>query len=149
MKSLQIPICILLMMHFYTVKSQFQKLDLMRIDTKTILIENYNQFRLPPMTSKGADWNNYNPDNRETFLEILQDNHLKKAHILIQTDFFGNINYVALSNNINALLNKKDKPSFIFDHCIQEINNGFSNQMENIIILTNCIIDRLEYSIKK
>ena len=123
--------------------SQYLKIELLRIETKTILPENYSQIILPGLTAKGKNWNRYDAENMDTFIEILQDDHHNRSHILVQTDFFGNVQYAAVSNNIYTTLNKKDKPKFVFDHCMEDLNNGFSSQQENIEKIIVCIIERL------
>ena len=129
--------------------SQYLKIELLRIETKTILPENYSQIILPGLTVKGKNWNRYDTENMDTFIEILQDDHHNRSHILVQTDFFGNVQYTAVSNNIYTIINKKDKPKFVFDHCMEDLNNGFSGQQENIDKIIACITERLETCCQK
>lgn len=149
MREAIIILSIFILNLFHTNAQNFNKIELLRIENKLILQENYSAIKLPDEIAKGEKWNNYNADNPDTFLEILQDEHHSRCHILIQTDFFGNVEYVAVSNGLNAIINKKEKPKFVFEHCLQDLNNGFSNQQENILKIINCIVERLETCTQK
>ena len=132
-----------------SISQNFSKLELIRIDNKLILPENYSPVKLPEGIFRGKTSNKYNPENSDTFLDIIRDGHHGRYHILVQTDFFGNIEYVAVSNGLLILINNKDKPTFAFEHCLQELNNGFSSQQENIEKLVNCILERMEICCQK
>ena len=149
MKRSPVILIIVLLISFQTYSQNIYKMELLRIDNKLILPENYSSIKLPDEIAKGKRWNNYNSENIDTYLEILQDEHHSHFHILVQTDFFGNVEYAAVNNNLNAIINKKDKPRFVFEHCLLELNNGFSNQQENIQKIINCIVERLEMCIQK
>lgn len=124
-------------------QGQFIKLELIRIETKTILPENYSQILLPANTQKKRNMNHYDPDNPDTYIELLQDYQHKRAHVLVQADFYGNLLYVAVSNNILTLIVQKEKPLFVFNQCLEDVNNGFFSLQENIEKIIKCILDRL------
>ena len=144
-------VLILFMIQVSTVSfsQNFSKIDRIRIDTKLILPENYSPVKLPEGIFRGKIYNKYNPENNDTFLDIIRDGRHGRYHILVQTDFFGNIEYVAVNNSLLILINNKDKPKFAFEHCLEELNNGFSNQQENIEKLVNCVLERMEICSQK
>ena len=133
----------------FNVFGQYIKLDLLRIDTKFILQENYSQLFLQDKGSNNGNLNKLDLNCADNFIEILQDPNHKRAHILIQTNFFGEIQYVAVSNNIFLAIDRKDKPKFIFNKCLSEVRNGVANAQENIDKIINCILNRLEDCINK
>lgn len=149
MKIFLVILQLIIYSHIQIYAQNFLKLELLRIENKLILSENYSIIKIPEEVSKGLGWNSFDSKNPDTFLELMQDIHHIKSHILIQTDFFGNVKYAAVSNNLNQIISKKDIPNFLFEGCLKKLNNGFSNQQENIEQVINCIIERLESCTQK
>ena len=125
------------------------KLELLRVDNRLILPENYQLIKLPDEVIRGTHANTYDPANPDTFVELLKDVRNNHFQIIIQTDFFGNLTYASVCNSLGPLLNKKTIPYFLFERCLKELNSGFLTQQENIQILINCTVDRLENSLQK
>lgn len=144
-----ILVIVIMMINNSIYSQNFIKLELLRVQNKLILPENYATVKLPNEVAKDNGWNLYDRNDDDTYLEILQDSHHNRSHILIQTDFFGNVKYAAVSNNLNSLITKKEIPTFILESCLKSLNNGFSKEQENIEILVNCVISRLEVCITK
>jgi len=80
--------------------------------------------------------------NLYTYLQIIDDINYNSYHILYQTDFVGNITFIALSNNLMERFNYK-KDGFIgYNWCIRKIKkDNFSIETTNAII--DCILTRL------
>lgn len=80
--------------------------------------------------------------NPYTYLQIIDDINYNAYHILYQTDFVGNITFLALSNNLMERFNYK-KDGFIgYNWCIRKIKkDNFSIETINTII--DCILTRL------
>ena len=81
-------------------------------------------------------------NNPYTNLQLLIDEQEKVSHILYQTDFSGNISFVALSNNINERFNCDNTGLLRFCSCIKKIDAHIfdSEKSEGMI---DCILSQL------
>jgi hypothetical protein len=125
----------------------FNKGHLSIVPTVQIIPENYFIIKLPPEMIADSKANYFDINNTDTHLQILTDNKGKKYHILLQTNFMGRVTFLSISNNLSAIFNKKEKPMFIFENCIQDLNTYISPG-QNIEAALNCVIGRLEYCSK-
>jgi hypothetical protein len=122
----------------------FNKGNLSPISTGQIIQENYLTIRLNPEQVADPKANLFDISNTDTHLQVLIDNSGRKYHILLQTNFTGRVTFLSISNNLSIIFNKKDKPMFIFDNCIQDLNT-FILPKQNIETAIKCVIERLEY----
>lgn len=133
---------------FLAAKSQsFNKGSLSIISTAQIIPENYFVIRLQSEMITDSKVNQFDINNTDTHLQILIDNTGKKYHILLQTNFMGKVTFLSISNNLAVTFNKKEKPMFVFENCIQDLNTSIS-QKQNIETALSCVIGRLEYCSK-
>jgi len=81
-------------------------------------------------------------NNPYTYLQIIDDINYNAYHILFQTDFVGNITFIALSNNLMERFNYKKDGFIEYNWCIKKIKKeNFSIEKTNAII--DCILTRL------
>lgn len=114
------------------------------IKTQQVIIENYTSVKLVKEFREAMPVPSFDPKNPYTFLQLVMDEKGNNYHILLQTNFSGKLEYLAYSNNLSALFNKKDKPMFLFLHCLKEMDkHALSVQITGAAI--KCIIDRLNY----
>ena len=140
-------ICILLIFPFLPQAQTFNKGYLSIIPTAQIIPENYFVIKLQPEMIADSKANLFDVNNTDTRLQVLVDNTGKKYHILLQTNFMGRVTFLSISNNLSLIYNKKEKPMFVFENCMQDLNTSIS-QSQNIETALNCIIGRLEYCSK-
>ena len=123
---------------------QFNAAEISTIKPLQVIIENYTRVDLSNDVIDDAMANTFNINNPYTYLQMVNDAAGKSYHILLQTNFMGKILFLAYSNNLSAVFNKKDRPRFLFIHCLKEINNHLSSiQITDDAI--KCIIERLNY----
>lgn len=136
---------LLLILYSNNVRSQqFSNSELSVIKTSQVIIENYTSITLSKEIIDETMANHFDIGNPYTYLQVINDESGNRYHILFQTNFNGKILFLSYSNNLSALLNKKDKPMFLFTRCLKEINNAISSvQVTNTAI--KCIVDRLNY----
>ena len=121
----------------------FNKGYLSIINTAQIIPENYFTIILQPEMVADPKVNLFDVNN-DTRLQVLADNTGKKYHILLQTNFMGRVTFLSISNNLAVIFNKKEKPMFVFENCILDLNTSIS-QSQNIETALNCVIKRVEY----
>ena len=117
------------------------------VATAQVIPENYFLIKLNPEMIGDQHANVFDINNTDTHLQVLIDNTGKKYHILLQTNFMGKVTYLSISNNLVPIFNKKEKPMFMFENCIQDLNTSIS-QNQNIETALSCIVGRLEYCSK-
>lgn len=131
-------------LHNKILGQSFFRIELIRIENKLILPENFTQIKLPEVILISRGLNKYVCTNNDTYLQIIENDRHERYHILIQKDFIGNITYLAVSNLLSKIILKKTNPTFIFDQCLQTINDGYIDKGENLLNAIACIIDRAE-----
>ncbi len=109
-----------------------------------VLLTQYTPILLPAYLGSTEQLNRFSKDNPYTYIQVLTDRSAQNYHLLYQTDFYGKILFLAVSNNVTWLMNKPDKPLFAFNTCIRKINNSLF-AMQNAETAIECIIARLEY----
>jgi hypothetical protein len=109
-----------------------------------LIIENYSKISLVPELINDASANLFDATNASTYLQVLTSGAGKKYHILLQVNLMGKVVYLAISNNLASTFNKKEKPMFGFNHCMNELNS-FMLARQNIDAAISCILERLEY----
>lgn len=125
------------------------KIELLRIENKLILPDNYTQITLLEVRGTTNTLNKYDYTNLDTFIQIIENAHHERFHILIQEDFIGNITYVAVSNKLSKIILAKTIPNFLFNQCLEQINDGFSNKDIYLQIVVSCILARAELCSEK
>ena len=142
-------IFILMTIHFPFLSNAqtFNKGYLSIVPTVQIIPENYFTIKMQPEMIGDSKANLFDINNADTHLQILIDNTGKKYHILLQTNFMGKVTYLSISNNLVPIFNKKEKPMFMFESCVQDLNTSIS-QNQNIETALSCVIGRLEYCSK-
>ncbi len=144
MKQIIMAVFLIALCSHLSYAQTFSKGNLSGISTGQIIQENYLTIRLNPEQVADPKANLFDISNADTHLQVLIDNSGRKYHILLQTNFAGRVTFLSVSNNLAALFNKKDKPMFIFDNCIQDLNTAIL-QKQNMETAIKCIIERLEY----
>jgi len=142
-------IFILVIMHFsfLSIAQTFNKGYFSIVPKAQMIAENYFTIKLQPEMIADPKANLFDINNADTHLQVLIDNTGKKYHVLLQTNFMGKVTYLSISNNLVPNFNKKEKPMFLFENCIQDLNTSIS-QNQNIETALSCVIGRLEYCSK-
>ena len=123
---------------------QYSTTELSIIKPSQVILENYTRVNLSNETIGDPMANIFDLHNPYTYLQMIIDAAGNRYHIILQTNFFGKILFLCYSNNLSAVFNKKDKPQFLFRHCLKEMNNHLSAvQVTNTAI--KCVLDRLNY----
>ena len=123
---------------------QFSTGELATIKPSQVIIENYSPVKLSKEIIDDVMANRFDINNPYTYLQIVNDAAFNRYHILFQTGFTGKILFLSYSNNLSALFNKKNKPIFLFTHCLKEINDHISS-IQVVDAVVTCILDRLNY----
>lgn len=116
---------------------RFAKISETNIRPENIIISNYFAITLPSSEKYSFDIN-----NADTYTQVLKDRQEVVYHILYQTDFSGNIRFVALSNNLSEFFNSNRFPLKKLHACFNK-NEGAFFPREIVGKLTTCIIEGL------
>ncbi len=126
------------------VAQEFTKGRNMVIHPLQVLVEQFTPVAFPIEYQNSVASNQFDRANLYTYIQLITNSARMEYQVLYQTDFFGKILFLAYSNGLSAIFNKKEKPVFALQKCISEINhNLFSVQNSETAI--DCIIDRLNY----
>lgn len=128
-----------------TFSQTFFKSTNSTIFTNEIILSNYTILKLDAGSLKEKSLNSFDYRNVYTTLQLIKDNSSNIFHILYQTNFEGKIIFLAYSNNLQKIITNTNKPSFRFDKCIKDINEGFSSTQVSQGAV-NCILNKLNYS---
>lgn len=123
---------------------QFSTGELATIKPLQVIVENYTQVNLSEDIIKDQQANRFDINNPYTYLQIILDAKTSRYHILFQTSFTGKILFLSYSNNLSVIFNKKNKPMFLFTHCLKKINNHLSS-IQIIDAVITCMLERLNY----
>ncbi len=124
----------------YSFAQHFIKTNQLVTDPTAIIIKNYspisliNEKYLPDFDSK----------NSYTFIQKITDQNNTVYHVLYQTDFFGTINFIALSNDLWQMFNCNKVGLLSFYSCNHK-HSSSNFSMEIIDNVINCILERLNY----
>ena len=144
MKISVITCLLLLLISSDLIAQQYNATELSPVKPSQVLIENYTRINLAKEVTDDAMANQFDSNNPYTYLQLLNDEKGNMYHIVFQTNFYGKILLLAYSNNMAGLFNKVDKPMFLFQHCLKEMNVQLSPvQVTRIAI--KCVVDRLNY----
>ncbi len=122
----------------------FSKAEQSVILPSQVMFENYTSIQLPADDTDGLLYNQFDRYNPYTYLQTIKDGSAGNYHILLQTDFFGKIYFLAYSNNLHRVFSRNDKPFFAFQNCIKKVNKIFFT-LQNAEAAINCVLDRLNY----
>lgn len=114
------------------------------IRTQQVLPESYTTVKINSEALQDPSLNRFDKENPYTYLQVIRDEKENTYQLLIQTDFYGKILFLGLSNNLAAIFNKSSRPMFLFSRCMKEINRHVVSVQE-MNTAVNCIIDRLNY----
>lgn len=131
---------------FVLFSQQYVAGEMMLIKPYQVIIENYTGVKLVKETSEKSNTPAFDMNNPYTLLQQLTDEKGNNFHILLQTDFLGKLVYLAISNNLSALFNRKDRPMIFFQNCMKEMNH-YVLSVQVTAAAVNCIVDRLNYCI--
>lgn len=109
-----------------------------------IVIDNYTSITLKNGNKSLSNINQFDSGNPYSYFQNIQDENDKIYQVLYQTDFWGNVLFLAYSNNLNEAFNGIAKPLYRFLSCIETVNAS-DFPTENIERAVNCIIERLNY----
>ena len=112
------------------------------ISPTEIIISNYTNIKLDGSNLKESIVNIFDYKNVYTTLQLINDNVGNIYHIIYQTNFDGKIIFLAFSNNLQKIITNPNKPSFQFQKCIKQINEGFSSTQVSQDAIT-CVLNRL------
>ena len=136
---------ILLIIIQSTSAQTFFKATNSTISTNEIILSNYSVLKLDAGLLKEKLLNVFDYKNVYTTLQLIKDNSGNIFHVLYQTNFEGKIIFLSYSNNLQKIIINPNKPSFQFEKCIKQINEGFSSSQVSQDAI-NCILNRLNYS---
>ena len=132
---------LLLSLNWGTIFSQsFEKQQQTNAVASQIILNNYTALSLEVGKKPVA----FDLSNTYTYIQPVNDKLGNVYHILFQTDFFGKLNYIALSNNLNEIFNCEKKSLIGFYACIKNIGKSFIST-EIIDAIINCILNRINY----
>lgn len=139
-------VAILLLLGYTTMahSQYFTKAELFVISPGQVLPENYTTINLGAEVITDETANLFQSNNPETRLQVISDISGNRYHILLQTNFSGKITYLAISNNLEQAFNKREKPMFLFNQCIKQLNS-YNSPQQNIEAAIQCVMKRLEY----
>lgn len=120
--------------------------EMVLIKPYQVIIDNYTGVKLLKETQEKAITPAFDMNNPYTLLQQVSDEKGNNYHILLQTDFLGKLVYLAISNNLSAIFNRKDRPVFFFQKCMKEMSH-YVLSAEITAAAVKCIIDRLNYCI--
>ena len=123
---------------------EFQRGESMVVQPLQIIPEQFTMIRLPEEVVTGNGANRYDNGNLYTYMELLFDGRQKTYQVIYQTDFMGKILFLAISNNLTSVFMRKDKPMFLFQSCIKELNRLLS-PVQITEKAMQCVIERLNY----
>jgi hypothetical protein len=119
-------------------------LDESNADAKKIILENYTSIEL----KKSGKSFSFDKGNLYTFLVTISDSQQSIYEILYQTDFFEQINFLAISSNMTKLFKCEPSNMFSFFDCVSKSEENFLN-FSIVRHIINCVIKRLnDYSNK-
>lgn len=124
------------------IGQSFYKAEKNTVNPSQLIAENYSIVELKWSGEKYFSSGLIDKNNMYTFIQYLRNANGVIFQILYQTDFLGNPNVIALSNNMNELFKCSGKPTLAFDYCAGKINeNDFPEKITEDII--NCILTRI------
>ena len=123
---------------------EFQRGESLLVQPLHIMPDQFTMIRLPETVISGPDANRYDNGNPYTYMELLFDSRQKTYQVIYQTDFFGKMLFLGISNNLSSLFMRKDKPMFLFQSCIRDMNRMMS-PVQVAEKAMQCLIDRLNY----
>lgn len=144
MKTIFTSFLLFLLMINKIQAQQYSSTELSTIKPIQLLIENYTRIILSKEMIDDGMANQFDINNPYTYIQLLSDATGNIYHIIYQTNFSGKIMFLAYSNNLSRLFNKPDKPMFLFQHCLKEVNNHLS-PVQVTTAAIKCLIDRLNY----
>lgn len=127
-----------------SIAQRFMKSQQSVVQATQILIDNYTTVPLCTEKQEAAYLNVFDQSNPYTYIQNLTDADEKIYQILFQTDFWGKLYLLAISNNLAEIFNLSGKPMFRFMSCIKEVNAS-DFPTEDIDKAVNCILERLNY----
>lgn len=127
-----------------TPAQSFFRADRMSADPRKLIAENYSVIRLPDAGNEEMKMNVFSRDNPYTWLQLIADERQKVYHVIYQTSFTGRLLYLGISNNLLALFSKKEKPMFVFNSCLEKLQDELmSEKIQEKAV--DCILERLAY----
>lgn len=144
-KSIQIVLYLAVLLMVSDLHAQeFHRGQHMLIPTVQVLPGQYVAIQLPESDTNLPFLNVFDPSNPYTYLQIIYDSRQTPYHIVYQTSFLGKMLFLAYSNNLSPVFNKREKPMYFFQKCIRAMQQYMSPfQVTDAAI--KCIIDRLNY----
>jgi len=113
-------------------------LDESNADAKKIILENYTSIEL----KKSGKSFSFDKENLYTFLVTISDSQQNIYEILYQTDFFEQINFLAISSNMTKLFKCEPTNMISFFDCVSKSEENFLN-FSIVRHIINCVIKRL------
>lgn len=123
---------------------KFSVTEFSTIKPSQLISEHYTMISIDNGTVDDNKLNRFDGNNPYTYLQMITDDVGNKYHILLQTNLAGKILFLGYSNNLSAIFNKADKPTFVFRHCLKEINKHITS-IQITALAIKCMIDRLNY----
>jgi len=124
----------------FSIAQHFIKTNQLVTDPTAIIINNYTAISL--INEKYLQ--DFDLKNSYTFIQKITDENNIVYHVLYQTDFFGTINFISLSNDLWGIFNCNKVGLLSFYACNhKKSSNNFS--MEVIDNVINCILERLNH----
>jgi len=144
MKTIYITALLCLSMFCRISAQKFSVTEISTIKPSQVIIENYTIITVDNGTADDNKVNRFDGNNPYTYLQMITDDAGNNYHILLQTSLSGKILFLGYSNNLSAVFNKPDKPKFVFQHCLKEINKHITS-IQITALAIKCIIERLNY----
>jgi hypothetical protein len=105
-----------------------------------VLLDQYHPFSLNETPATSENLPSFDVQNPYTYLQVIADDNGKKYHLLMQSDFFGKLLYVAYSENMNGLFKKERGDVLRVSHCMIKKKQESAESMEAIV---DCILETI------
>lgn len=125
---------------FHASAQFYYKTERYPIAPAQVLLDQYQPLSLKETLSASEDLPFFDVRNSYTYIQVISDDNGKKYHLLLQSDFFGKIQYVACSQNMNGLFKKERGDLLRLSHCMEKKKQDPTDSMETIV---DCILETI------
>ncbi len=103
-----------------------------------VLSDQYHALSLNETPAASEDLAFFDARNPYTYIQVIAADNGKKYQLLMQSDFFGKLLYIAWSENMNGLFKKERGDLLRLSHCMIKKKQESADSMEAIV---DCILE--------
>ena len=127
-------------MKLYASAQFYYKTERYHVEPAQVLMDQYHPLSLKEVPAALENLPSFDIHNPYTYMQGIADDNGKKYHLLMQSDFFGKLLYVAWSENMNGLFKKERGDLLRLSHCIIKKKQEFADSIEGIV---DCILETI------